>query len=95
MTSSPNSPATSTGYFQITVQASSAWPGNPKDEYTVDEDDLVERYGDAWNKTYDDWMDRYTAAFEKQELHLGSYNATAFPDLEERKAWVVEGMLLA
>lgn len=39
-------------------------------------------------------MDRYTAAFEKQECQLGSDNDT-FPDMEERKAWVVEGLLLA
>ncbi|KAK7915187.1 hypothetical protein PG985_012890 [Apiospora marii] len=70
------------------------WPGNPKDEYMVDEDDLAERYGEAWNKAYEDWMDRHTAAFEKQEMHLCSQNHQPFPDVEERKAWVVEGLLL-
>ncbi|KAK8069908.1 hypothetical protein PG994_006524 [Apiospora phragmitis] len=51
-----------------------AWSGNPKDSSMVDEEELQERYGDAWNKAYNSWMDWYTAAFQKQECHLGSHN---------------------
>ncbi|KAK8074557.1 hypothetical protein PG997_009220 [Apiospora hydei] len=81
-------------YIAGFVWYDSTWPGNPEGEFQVDEDELVERYGDAWNKAYDSWVDRYIAAFEKQEVHLGSHNHP-FPDREERKAWVVEGLLLA
>lgn len=68
--------------------------GNLEDAGEVDEEELEERYSDAWNKAYGDWRDRYTAAFEKQEVHLGSHKHP-FPDMEERKAWAVEGLLLA
>ncbi|KAK8098160.1 uncharacterized protein PG998_013646 [Apiospora kogelbergensis] len=28
------------------------WPGNPEESFMVDEEELEERYGEAWNKTY-------------------------------------------
>ncbi|KAK6821251.1 hypothetical protein PG987_015651 [Apiospora arundinis] len=71
----------------------SDWPGNPEGSFGVDENELEERYGEAWNKTYNGWMDRYTAAFEKQKCQLDS-GEHPFPDTGERKAWVVEGLLL-
>lgn len=70
------------------------WPGNPEGTYEVEDEELEERYSDSWYKAHDDWRARYIAAFEKQESHLGSHK-NPFPDMEERKAWTVEGLLLA
>ncbi|KAK8043436.1 hypothetical protein PG993_005866 [Apiospora rasikravindrae] len=80
-------------YLDTFVWYDSTWPGNPEDDFNVDEDELMERYGEAWNKAYDDWRERYIVAFEEQECQLGSYQHP-FPDKEERRAWVVEGLLL-
>ncbi|KAI1244878.1 hypothetical protein MGN70_014755 [Eutypa lata] len=71
-----------------------SWPGNPVDEYPVDCEELPEHYGDSWYTTYDSWVEKYTQAFRKQEADLGS-GKHPFPDMEERKAWVLEGLLLA
>jgi hypothetical protein len=60
----------------------------------VDKDDIPERYGTLWGEFYNEWVDKYTQAFENQELHLGFYNKYPFPDIEERKSWFLEGMLL-
>ena len=70
------------------------WSGNPVDVYQVDHDELPERYGNSWYTTYELWVEKYTRAFEEQEVHLGS-DKHPFPDMEERKAWVLEGLLLA
>ncbi|KAI1110332.1 hypothetical protein F5Y14DRAFT_429476 [Nemania sp. NC0429] len=71
-----------------------AWHGNPEDEYPVDEDDILARYGNAWSDAYEIWVDQYTEAFSKQECDLGS-GEHPFPDMTERRAWVLDGMMLA
>ena len=67
------------GFFWYDV----TWPGNPDDEYMVDEDEVVERYGNAWWSAYEKWMDRYQKAFKEQECDLGSHEHP-FPDMGER-----------
>ncbi|KAH9897132.1 hypothetical protein F4778DRAFT_744481 [Xylariomycetidae sp. FL2044] len=69
------------------------WHGNPEDEYSVDDDDLHEHYGKPWNDAYDAWMSEHHDAFVKQECHLGSHEHP-FPDMQERKSWVLRGMML-
>ncbi|KAI0391902.1 hypothetical protein F5Y17DRAFT_385842 [Xylariaceae sp. FL0594] len=70
------------------------WPGNPEDEYEVPEDDILARYGQVFTDAYDEWIDKYDAAFLEQGCDTGSGNEL-FPDLAERKAWILEGMMLA
>jgi hypothetical protein len=72
----------------------SSWNRNPEGEFEVDEDDITKRYGQQWHNAYDKWVDKYTKAFELQEAHLGSYKQP-FPEITERKSWVLEGLLLA
>jgi hypothetical protein len=72
----------------------SSWNGNPEGEFEVDEDDIPERYGSLWNNAYNTWVDKYTKAFEKHELHHGSHKQP-FPEVGDRKSWVLEGLLLA
>ncbi|KAI1363703.1 hypothetical protein F5Y08DRAFT_340410 [Xylaria arbuscula] len=70
------------------------WSGNPEGEYPVMEDDIEARYGSAWHNAYEKWVDHYTEAFGKQGCDCGS-KEHPFPDIGERKAWVLDGMMLA
>ncbi|KAL2166369.1 hypothetical protein VTG60DRAFT_2902 [Thermothelomyces hinnuleus] len=70
------------------------WAGNPEGETHVDEDDLKERYGEAWERAREAWVDKYTRAFEAYECHLHSYGGPIFTP-EEQKAWIMEGVMLA
>ncbi|KAL1837275.1 hypothetical protein VTJ49DRAFT_4061 [Mycothermus thermophilus] len=70
------------------------WPGNPDDQYNVEEQVLEERYSAAFCRAWDAWVDRYTRGFEANECHHGS-GAEPFPDRNERLAWELEGLLLA
>lgn len=73
----------------------SDWAGNPQEgQDAVEEDELRERYPEPWFKAYDAWVTKYMRAFEAQECQLGS-GKEPFPDLKERVAWELEGMLLA
>jgi hypothetical protein len=71
----------------------SDWPGNPGDETHVDGDVLEERYGELWANAFGAWVEKYTQAFEAHECQLGSHE-DPLPDLRERAAWAVEGVLL-
>ncbi|KAJ9150833.1 hypothetical protein NKR23_g3392 [Pleurostoma richardsiae] len=71
-----------------------SWPGNPEGEFEVDEDDLENRYPAVWLESYRGWKAKYEQAFEEQKCDQGS-DQDPFPDAGRRKAWVVEGMLLA
>ncbi|KAI1425002.1 hypothetical protein F5Y12DRAFT_397992 [Xylaria sp. FL1777] len=71
-----------------------AWQGTPQGEYPVDDDDILERYGDEWRSAYDKWVSQYTNAFTQQKCDLGS-GEHPFPDMRERKTWVLDGMMLA
>ncbi|KAI0478261.1 hypothetical protein F4859DRAFT_51994 [Xylaria cf. heliscus] len=71
-----------------------AWHGTPDGEYLVDEDDVLKRYGNEWSNAYNAWTAQYTNAFSKQECDLGS-GKHPFPDMKERKTWVLDGMMLA
>lgn len=70
------------------------WIGNPGDETHVSQDDLRERYGEAWEKVWCAWVDKYTRAFEAHECHLRSHEEPIFTS-EEEAAWRIEGVLLA
>jgi hypothetical protein len=70
------------------------WPGNPDEETVVELDEMRDRYAAPWVKAYDEWVDKYTLAFEAQECQLGS-GKEPFPESAERTAWELEGMLLA
>lgn len=70
------------------------WPGNPEGDDNVEESELEERYSASWCRALEAWVEKYSAAFKAQECDLGS-KKPPLPDLEERKAWVLEGMLLA
>ncbi|KAH9897131.1 hypothetical protein F4778DRAFT_744479 [Xylariomycetidae sp. FL2044] len=72
-----------------------SWHGNPEGEYPVLEEETAERYGPAWDGAFQTWVDRYTEAFSKQECHLSSTDQHPFPDMRERKTWVLDGMMLA
>ncbi|KAJ3579026.1 hypothetical protein NPX13_g1546 [Xylaria arbuscula] len=48
----------------------------------------------AWHNAYEKWVDHYTEAFGKQGCDCGS-KEHPFPDIGERKAWVLDGMMLA
>ncbi|KAK4152635.1 hypothetical protein C8A00DRAFT_34665 [Chaetomidium leptoderma] len=71
------------------------WAGNPGDETHVDQDDLKKRYGEAWERARDAWVDKYTRAFEAHECHVQSYQGPIFSTPDEQTAWTTEGVLLA
>ncbi|KAI0967906.1 hypothetical protein F4678DRAFT_444888 [Xylaria arbuscula] len=70
------------------------WHGTPEGEYSVDDDDILERYGEEWCSAYDAWVSQYTDAFTAQKCDLGS-REHPFPDIKERKTWILDGMMLA
>lgn len=70
-----------------------AWHGTPEGEYLLNDDDMLERYGDAWMSAYTTWGDHYMDSFAKQECDVGSHKHP-FPDMTDRKKWVLDGMML-
>lgn len=70
------------------------WAGNPPGEDNVEQGLLEERYSPTWCSALEQWVKRYTIAFESQNCHIGS-GEDPFPNLEDRNAWVLEGILLA
>jgi len=70
------------------------WPGTPEGENLVMEDEILARYGSAFSEAYEEWVARYTKAFREQRCDCGS-GEHPFPDVAERKAWVLDGMMLA
>ncbi|KAI1268580.1 hypothetical protein F5Y18DRAFT_235342 [Xylariaceae sp. FL1019] len=74
----------------------SNWPGNPEKETMVDEHDLETRYGKSWYAdAYQPWVDRWQESFKKNCNDTGDFHAHTFSTVDEEKAWVLEGMLLA
>ena len=59
----------------------------------IDDQVIEARYPTLW-PYYETWRQTYETAFEKQGCHLGS-GAEVFPDVVERIAWDVEGLLMA
>ncbi|KAI9723996.1 MAG: hypothetical protein M1812_000714 [Candelaria pacifica] len=70
------------------------WAGNPEGTDNVEEDELERRYSEQWCAARQTWVDKYKRSFEVQECQLGS-GKSPIPDLKERAAWLLEGMLLA
>ncbi|KAL2163258.1 hypothetical protein VTH06DRAFT_5314 [Thermothelomyces fergusii] len=70
------------------------WEGNLAGETHVGKADLKERYGDAWERAREAWVNKYTRAFEGHECHLHSSGGPIFSP-KEQKAWIIEGVPLA
>lgn len=64
-----------------------------KGDSTIDDEDIESRYPQLAPPFFA-WRETYEAAFEEQDIHLGS-KAEVFPDIEVRVAWYVEGFLMA
>ncbi|KAF4778557.1 hypothetical protein HER10_EVM0006922 [Colletotrichum scovillei] len=70
------------------------WPANPEGGDNIDDDDLKERYPEAWFNAYTDWWKQYTEAFIAQGLDQG-YDNPLFQTAEKENVWKMEGALLA
>ncbi|KAK1723460.1 hypothetical protein CaCOL14_008029 [Colletotrichum acutatum] len=70
------------------------WPGNPEGGDPVDDDELQERYPEAWFNAYTNWWEQYTEAFKAHGLDQG-YDNPLFETAEEESLWNMEGALLA
>ncbi|KAK1484725.1 hypothetical protein CTAM01_12814 [Colletotrichum tamarilloi] len=70
------------------------WPANPEGGDNFDDDDLKERYPEAWFNAYTDWWKQHTEAFIAQGLDQGHDNLL-FKTAEEENVWNMEGALLA
>ncbi|KAK2771102.1 hypothetical protein CKAH01_14480 [Colletotrichum kahawae] len=71
------------------------WPGNsPEYDFHINLEELEDRYPAAWLQAFARWIEQYDDLFVAGGCDLSS-QGVLFPNLEERKAWSVEGALLA
>lgn len=81
----------------------SSWPSNPPDALNCEDEEILQDHEgktDAaalklWLEAFDAWGKRYDDAFDTELNATGDFSREEFSDIEERKAWTLEGMMLA
>lgn len=81
----------------------SSWPSNPQDALNAEDEDILRDHMGtteetalrAWLEAYNGWASNYDEAFDKELNQRGDFDREVFPDLEVKKAWTLEGMMLA
>lgn len=81
------------------------WPGNdPEDDgQNVPTEQLMQEQGEdvrdtvfkAWAESWEKWYDIYHNGFHENLVKPGDFSAEPIPDPKDRKAWAIQGMLLA
>lgn len=81
----------------------SSWSSNPADMLNAEDEEILKDHSAtvkdtklrAWLKAYNGWAKKYDDAFDKELNQTGDFDREVFPDLEARRAWSLEGLMLA
>lgn len=81
----------------------SSWPSNPPDALNCEEEEILQDHKGKtdeaalklWLEAFNAWGKRYDDAFDTEVNATGDFSREEFPDIEARKAWTLEGMMLA
>lgn len=81
----------------------SSWPSNPQDALTAEDGEILrdqrgtteETALRTWLQAYKGWATKYDEAFDNELNKTGDFHREVFPDVKVRKAWTLEGMMLA
>lgn len=81
----------------------SSWPSNPPDMLNAEDEEILKDHSaaaedarlKAWLRAYNGWAKNYDDAFDKELNNTGDFDREVFPDLDVRRAWSLEGLMLA
>lgn len=81
----------------------SSWPFNPPDMLNCEDEEILQDHKDKineaalerWLEAFNAWGKRYDDAFDTELNATGDLSREDFPEIEARRVWTLEGMMLA